>query len=348
MKPPSIHIIGGGVSGLSLGIKLQQLGVDSQISEAGAYPRHRVCGEFLSGKGIQVLHLLGLYDSFIAEGAVLARTVKCYTHESESPTLPLREPALCLSRYTMDAIMASCYRGLGGDLKLNQRCPLPRSYSKADTVLATGRLPNMKRETALLGYKWHVENLTLEADLEMHFTAQGYVGLCRVEHNKVNICGLTKVNGTLMNIKKEWRLFLLQHLHQRRREAVIASDMVPGSLCFTSGLSYPVSVQPIADEAIQIGDLGACIPPLTGNGMSMAMESSMMSAEILKNYQLGSITWTDAASRIQVQCRQKFRRRLLCAKPVHHLLMSSRLHRVRRWLVEYLRYYYHPIFALTR
>lgn len=348
MKSRRIHIIGGGVSGLALGIKLQQLGVDSQISEAGDYPRHRVCGEFLSGKGMQALHLLGLYDPFMAEGGVLAHTIKCYTSESESPILPLKEPALCLSRYTMDATMASRYRGLGGELRLNQRCSIPRDFSEADTVFATGRLPNMKRETALLGYKCHVENLTLEADLEMHFTARGYVGLCRVEHKRVNICGLTKVKGTSMNIKKECRRFLLQNLNQRRREAVMNSDIIPNSVCFTSGLSYPISAPRIADGAIQIGDLGVCIPPLTGNGMSMAMESSMMSAQILKSYHVGSISWKDAVISIQRQCQRHFRRRLLCAKPMHHLLMSSRLHSVRRWLVEHLHYYHQPFFSLTR
>jgi flavin-dependent dehydrogenase len=348
MKCRKIHIIGGGVSGLALGIKLQQIGVDSLISEAGTYPRHRVCGEFLSGKGIQLLHLLGLYDPFMTEGAVLAHTIKCYTSESESPILPLNEPALCLSRYSMDKIMASRYRALGGELKLKQRCPMRLHTRETGTVFATGRLPNLKRETALLGYKWHVENLTLEADLEMHFTPLGYVGLCRVEHNKVNICGLTKVKGTSMNIKKEWRHFLNQNLHHRRREAVMNSEIVPTSVCFTSGLSYPITTPRIGDGAIQIGDLGACIPPLTGNGMSMAMESAMMSAQILKSYHEGSTNWQNAVFTIQRQSQKHFRRRLICANPMHHLLMSSRLHGLRRWLVEHLPYYHQPLFSLTR
>ena len=44
----AVTIIGGGLAGLTLGIGLRQRGVPVTISEAGDYPRHRVCGEFIS------------------------------------------------------------------------------------------------------------------------------------------------------------------------------------------------------------------------------------------------------------------------------------------------------------
>ena len=53
MKP--ITIVGGGLAGLTLGIGLRQRGVPVTIWEAGRYPRHRVCGEFISGNGQAVL-----------------------------------------------------------------------------------------------------------------------------------------------------------------------------------------------------------------------------------------------------------------------------------------------------
>jgi len=46
-----ITIVGGGLAGLTLGIGLRQRGVPVTIWEAGKYPRHRVCGEFISGNG---------------------------------------------------------------------------------------------------------------------------------------------------------------------------------------------------------------------------------------------------------------------------------------------------------
>ena len=71
LKP--ITIVGGGLAGLTLGIGLRQQGVPVTVWEAGQYPRHRVCGEFISGCGQNVLARLGLLESFRHAGSVPAR-----------------------------------------------------------------------------------------------------------------------------------------------------------------------------------------------------------------------------------------------------------------------------------
>ena len=55
-----ITIAGGGLAGLSLGIALQSRGVHVTIHEASTYPRHRVCGEFISGVSEETLGTLGI------------------------------------------------------------------------------------------------------------------------------------------------------------------------------------------------------------------------------------------------------------------------------------------------
>ena len=45
----TITIAGGGLAGLPLGIGLRRRGVPVTLLEAGTYPRHRVCGEFICG-----------------------------------------------------------------------------------------------------------------------------------------------------------------------------------------------------------------------------------------------------------------------------------------------------------
>src|SRR5579863_2989570 len=69
-----VTIIGGGLSGLTLGIGLRQRDVPVTIHESGDYPRHRVCGEFISGRGQLVLDRLGLLADFKSAGAIYART----------------------------------------------------------------------------------------------------------------------------------------------------------------------------------------------------------------------------------------------------------------------------------
>ena len=43
-----ITIAGGGVAGLALGVALAQRGIPVELFDKGAYPRHRVCGEFIA------------------------------------------------------------------------------------------------------------------------------------------------------------------------------------------------------------------------------------------------------------------------------------------------------------
>src|SRR6266576_2331784 len=101
MKTP-IMIIGGGLAGLTLGIGLRRQDVPVTIFEGGRYPRHRVCGEFVSGRGQQVLERLGLRELFVKAGAIPAKTASFYSATVKSPARPLQPPALCLSRFKMD------------------------------------------------------------------------------------------------------------------------------------------------------------------------------------------------------------------------------------------------------
>jgi len=53
-------IAGGGLAGLSLGILCRQKGFRVLILEKGSYPRHKVCGEFISLESLNFLNRLGL------------------------------------------------------------------------------------------------------------------------------------------------------------------------------------------------------------------------------------------------------------------------------------------------
>ena len=61
----TITINGGGLTGLSLAIALRKHGVAVTLHEAGTYPRHRVCGEFISGVSRDTLETLGIADAFM-------------------------------------------------------------------------------------------------------------------------------------------------------------------------------------------------------------------------------------------------------------------------------------------
>jgi menaquinone-9 beta-reductase len=65
----AVTIVGGGLAGLTLGIALRRRNIPVTVWESGAYPRHRVCGEFISGRGQAVLEYLGLMQQLCSCGA---------------------------------------------------------------------------------------------------------------------------------------------------------------------------------------------------------------------------------------------------------------------------------------
>src|SRR5262245_11928404 len=101
-----ITIAGGGLAGLTLGIGFRRHEVPVTIFEAGGYPRHRVCGEFINGRGLEVLNQLALRPLLEDAGAVPAVTARFISGSNCSPTRRLAAPALCLSRYSLDALLA--------------------------------------------------------------------------------------------------------------------------------------------------------------------------------------------------------------------------------------------------
>ena len=119
----SITIVGGGLAGLTLGIGLRQRNVPVTILEAGNYPRHRVCGEFISGRGQGTLRRLGLLEPVERSGAVAAQTAAFFSMTQAGQPHPLPEKALCISRYVLDAMLVKRFQQLGGVLVENQRYP---------------------------------------------------------------------------------------------------------------------------------------------------------------------------------------------------------------------------------
>ena len=59
-----LAIIGGGPAGASAAITAARLGARVALLEAGEFPRHKVCGEFVSAESLDILRdlLYGLQE----------------------------------------------------------------------------------------------------------------------------------------------------------------------------------------------------------------------------------------------------------------------------------------------
>ena len=341
----SITIAGGGLAGLTLGIALRQRGVPVTIWEAGHYPRHRVCGEFICGRGRSTLAALGLKEALCRADAREAATASFFAGKSASPVRPLPEPALCLSRFRLDATLANQFRSLGGELREGNRWQ--DSTPREGVVQATGRRAQTKPE----GWRWfgvkaHAQNVELTADLEVHLAPNGYVGLCRLAGGIVNVCALFRRHGdeaALLERTEMLRGAPGSALRERLAPALFLAD----SVCAVGGLELRPQCARDTSEC-RIGDALTMIPPFTGNGMSMAFESAELAVEPLEYWSCGRASWSEVRQSIASRSDQTFARRLAWANWLHKMMFIGPLQpAIVHWLPSF-KWSWNFLFSHTR
>jgi 2-polyprenyl-6-methoxyphenol hydroxylase-like FAD-dependent oxidoreductase len=317
-----ITIVGGGLAGLTLGIALRQREVPVTICEAGNYPRHRVCGEFISGRGQASLDRLGLRELFDHAGAVSARTAAFFSATKSTKPRPLPAPAICLSRFLLDAALANKFRGLGGELGEGRR--FVEDFAEG-IIRAAGRRPQAEENgTRWFGLKIHARNVALTADLEMHVSPHGYVGLCRINDGEVNVCGLFRKRADDNIGAKNWRERLGGPPGSPLSQRLAGAEFEENSFCAVAGLS--LRPQPATTRAeICVGDAITMIPPITGNGMSMAFESAELAVAPLVAWSRGESSWHEARGKIARDCDAAFASRLAWAKCLQRIILTPAL-----------------------
>jgi menaquinone-9 beta-reductase len=316
VKP--ITIIGGGLAGLTLGIALRQQGVATTVIEAGHYPRHRVCGEFISGGGLNILQELGLAEMVRGLGVHVARSAAFFTKTRALGTRPLPAEALCISRFALDAALSRKLCELGGTLRQGERWR--DAHFGAGVVCASGRRAQaVENGWRWFGFKIHARGALLDADLEMHLNRNSYVGLCRLVDGEVNVCGLFRRRAS-ENARGESLNWLRGKPGTRLFARLARAEFDSSSFCAVAGLS--LRPQPIDERECRIGDALTMIPPITGNGMSMAFESAHLALEPLLAFARGEESWERVAAQVACSLRRGFARRLHWAGVLHRLIFS--------------------------
>lgn len=321
-----VTIIGGGLSGLALGIRLRESGVEVVVHEAATYPRHKVCGEFVSGGGVAILPRLGLLQA-----PVVARTVQLFRGEAASQVTLLPEPAWCMSRYELDHELAQRFEALGGILKRHSR--FTGAPTEEGVVRASGRQIEKLPGAHVVGLKLHARGLEMAAELEMHFGDRAYVGVTRVENGRTNICGLFRV-GTLAGAGKDHVRTMVELCPESLRRRLEKSELLPESFCAVAGLPLEPRLS-VDSRVFAVGDALAMLPPVTGNGMSFALESAEIAAPLLAGWAEGNLEWQAGLNQYQSRLRRRFASRIKWARWLHRGLFSpigQRLlfHSVRR------------------
>lgn len=309
----SITIAGGGLAGLSLAIALRSRGIAVTVIEAGNYPRHKVCGEFISGVTDETLHTLRIADLF--DDARHHVSLAWHDRGRRFLTDRLPVPALGISRFALDERLSERFTSLGGELQPGTRA---RPEPAEGFVWAAGRRPRPGR---WIGLKAHVRMPTA-ADLEMHSGTNGYAGLAGVEDGWTNVCGLFLLDREIQARGMEMLpAYLDAGGNDRLASALRSAEWRDAS--FSSVAGFELGHQTPVPGLLCVGDAESMIPPFTGNGMSMAFQAAAFAADPLAEWAEGLRSWDETRNVIHDRLRRGFRRRLFAAVILHRALFHS-------------------------
>lgn len=309
-----ITIVGGGLAGLSLGIALRKGGVPVALHEAGTYPRHRVCGEFISGLSGEVAGRLDITDCL--SDAISHTTTSWHVGDECILNATLPEPARSISRYRLDQRLQNEFVARGGQLYENSRLKLQPTEG---TIWTAGRVA--KKNSPWLGLKVHIRNNQLANSLQMHAGRGAYIGITPVEDGYVNVCGLfkrrpgTKGNGLTLLISYIRAAGLTQL-------AETLSRAEPNADSFTGVSALTFGRQSHAKGVCVLGDAESMIPPFTGNGMTMAFESADTALPHLLNYARSKAEWSETLGSIRSELHSRFKTRIRYANLLHPFLYT--------------------------
>lgn len=311
-----IIVAGGGLAGLTLGILLRRESIPVELHEAGSYPRHRVCGEFICGLDNEDYARMGLNEAL--QSAVPCRSTAWYFASRCVYRKVLPRTAYGISRHLLDRRLAAIFQNEGGVLRTRSRLAGDK-LADAGVVDATGR---EAAQSAWIGLKFHARGLELAEDLELHLGDGAYLGISRIEDGGSNLCGLFRQRAGLRASRRALPLAYMQAAGMGYLvERLEAAEIDDSSFCGVTHLNYR-NTPPVADR-LRLGDAAGLIPPFTGNGMSIAMGSAELALPPLREFSRGRLSWTEAVAKAQEQIRAHFRRRQKVARMVHPFMFSS-------------------------
>ncbi len=349
-----VAVIGAGLGGATAALALAIRGARVAVFESAHFPRHKVCGEFLSPEIFDTFRRVGVTEAIYEARPFPVKTARVYapnnstSSERTSSTrcleIALPQQGFGLSRFALDAILWRAMQSRGVQTFDKTRIKTiardndifhlqsgEDNFSARFVLNAAGRNARFgesknyikySKSPRYVGFKAHFSDVeNYDGSVELHAYDGGYCGVGAIENGLTNVCCLAKyetVNGRSPDEFWNWQLSQSASLRDRMRGA---------TLCFawlaTANVSFGKRA-PIENGIFNCGDSAGYIHPLTGNGMAMASRSGELAAAVIASALRDEISHDDAETLYRTAWRREFDSRLKWAARLETLLISPR------------------------
>lgn len=303
-----VIVIGGGLAGLTSAIHLVKANFKVLVIEKHSYPRHKVCGEYISNEVLPYLRHLG-FNPF-EFGAKQISEFELTTHNNKKIKARLPLGGFGLSRYQMDfqlyhlaqkndaqIVQDTVVDVLFEDDNFHVTTKAKTNYSSKVVIGAYGKRSNLdvkfnrafiKKKSPYLGVKLHVLGNFDDTKVALHNFKGGYCGVSKVENGHINLCYIT--NYEAFKRHKNIQQFQEDVVFKNKALKTIfsSSTAVFEKPLTISQISFETK-QPVEDHMIMCGDAAGMIHPLCGNGMGMAIQSAKIASDLITEFLRGDI-----------------------------------------------------------
>jgi flavin-dependent dehydrogenase len=298
-----IVIIGGGLAGLVSAIHLSKAGLSVVLIEKNEYPKHKVCGEYISNEVLPYLQSLNA-DPYALNAKKITRfLLSTTTGKTIETKLPLG--GFGVSRYTLDyflytkAIENNCVvlTDTVTDIKFSDyffeiTTKNEEKITAAIAIGAFGKRSNVdvklnrqfiKNKSPFVGVKTHVQGSFPDDLVALHNFKGGYCGISQVENGNINVCFLANYQTfqQYKNIEAYKQSVLYKNPHLKNifenSTPVFEQPLTISQISFSNKAT-------VENHIIMCGDAAGMIHPLCGNGMAMAIHSAKIASELIIDY----------------------------------------------------------------
>jgi flavin-dependent dehydrogenase len=276
-----VIVVGAGPAGSASAIAAAGRGLRVLLLEATRFPRHKVCGEFVSAESAEVLRYLLRDGADHLLAAPRITTARLHS-EGRSVEIAVEPAAYSIPRFRLDEVLWLAAEGRGISCRNENVTGLSRSrdefvvrttsaeYRAKSVINASGRWSKLSRRvvkgSAWVGLKAHFEGETDDV-VDLYFLNGGYCGVQAVSPGVLNACALVK-QGTAKSLDEVFQMDAV--LAGRARKWTAVTEL------FATAPVYLGAGAPVCDGMLQVGDAAGFVDPFVGDGISLALRSGVL------------------------------------------------------------------------
>lgn len=315
-----VIVIGAGIAGSSCALQLARQGHCTLLLDRQSFPRHKTCGEFMSPETKEMLEYLNIQLQEVEPSTMdHAQIIMPQGGQIEAP---LPGSAYGISRHELDRLLHKQAQAAGAEIitkativgiqLLEDECYEVQvkqgneqlSYRTKAVIGAYGTKkprgmtspPETRDDTVYVGIKSHYSGLDMPARVELYFCEGGYVGISPIENGYANVAALLTLDTVQGSGKSVTDILqAASETNGRLAARLEAGKPVQGTQVSIAPLHLSNVPEPWS-QFPHIGDAMLMIPPLCGDGMSIALRSSILCAEWTHRYlqkDIGFAEWKE-------------------------------------------------------